>query len=228
MDDETTVDPDRPELDEAEESEAIPESAAASLPAFAPVCSEAELFAWVRRIVDQDEQALACLYDALASRVRAFALRLTRRPHLAEEVTEDVFWQIWRQAPRFDPEKACVMAWVMNMARSRALDALRQIETLEIQDDDAIERTADVADAETPFDLLAAVDERHLLHAAVANLEPLPRQLLALAFFRGMTHDEIAAHCDLPLGTVKSQIRRSLARLHEHLSRQGIAWSAPT
>ena len=115
----------------------------------------------------------------------------------------------------------------MNMARSRALDALRQVETQEIQDDGAIERSADMAGDKTPLDLLEAVDERHQLHEAISRLEPLPRQLLALAFFRGMTHDEIALHCDLPLGTVKSQIRRSLARLQEHLARQGMARSLP-
>lgn len=221
--DDTPVDPEPAEQDEAN-TDGLPDPVESS-PPFARVCSEGELVAWVRRIVNQDEQALACLYDALAGRVHAFALRLTRRTHLAEEVTEDVFWQLWRQAPRFDPDKGCVMAWVMNITRSRALDALRQVETLEVQDEGAIERAADSAADETPFDLLAAVDERHLLHAALASLEPLPRQLLALAFFRGMTHDEIAAYCDLPLGTVKSQIRRSLARLQEQLSRQGMAWS---
>lgn len=223
--DDTPVDP---ELEDQDESDAdgLPDPGEPS-PPFARVCSESELVAWVRRVVDRDEQALACLYDALASRVHAFALRLTRQPHLAEEVTEDVFWQLWRQAPRFDSDKGCVMAWVMNMARCRALDALRQVEKLEVQDEGAVERAADNAADETPFDLLAAVDERHLLHAALADLEPLPRQLLALAFFRGMTHDEIASHCDLPLGTVKSQIRRSLARLQEQLSRQGMAWSTP-
>ena len=223
--DDTPVDPELAEQDEAD-AEGLPDPGEASQ-SFARVCSEGELVAGVRRVVDQDEQALACLYDALAGRVRAFALRLTRQPHLAEEVTEDVFWQLWRQAPRFDPHKGCVMAWVMNMARSRALDTLRQIETQEVQDEGAVERAADSVADETPFDLLAAVDERHLLHAALAGLEPLPRQLLALAFFRGFTHDEIAANCDLPLGTVKSQIRRSLARLQEQLSRQGMAWSPP-
>ncbi len=226
MDDNFPVD--RYSVDQAEsEAEDQPSPIAIATSAYARACSEADLVAWVGRVVNQDEQALACLYDALASRVQAFALRLTRQQQLAEEVTEDVFWQLWRQAPRFDPQKGCVMAWIMNMARSRALDALRQVETQEIQDDGAIERSADMAGDKTPLDLLEAVDERHQLHEAISRLEPLPRQLLALAFFRGMTHDEIALHCDLPLGTVKSQIRRSLARLQEHLARQGMARSLP-
>ncbi|MCE1239144.1 MAG: sigma-70 family RNA polymerase sigma factor [Azonexaceae bacterium] len=192
-------------------------------PAYARAWREADLVAWVGRVVDQDERALASLYEALAARVQTFVLRLTRQRALAEEVTEDVFWQLWRQAPRFDPEKGSVMAWIMNMARSRALDALRQVETREVQDEMALEAAADEAGDETPLDLLTAIDERHRLHQAVGQLEPLPRQLLALAFFRGMTHDEIAQHCDLPLGTVKSQIRRSLTRLQDCLARQGLA-----
>lgn len=192
-------------------------------PAYARTWREADLVAWIGRVVDQDERALASLYDALAARVQTFVLRLTRQRALAEEVTEDVFWQLWRQAPRFDPEKGSVMAWIMNMARSRALDALRQVETREVQDETALEAAADEAGDETPLDLLTAIDERHRLHQAVGQLEPLPRQLLALAFFRGMTHDEIAQHCDLPLGTVKSQIRRSLTRLQDCLARQGLA-----
>jgi len=226
LDDDFPVD--RYSVNQAEsEAEDHPSPIEIATSAYAKACSEADLVAWVGRVVNQDEQALACLYDALAPRVQAFALRLTRQHQLAEEVTEDVFWQLWRQAPRFDPQKGCVMAWIMNMARSRALDALRQVETQEVQDDGAIERSADIAGDKTPLDLLEAVDERHLLHEAVSRLDPLPRQLLALAFFRGMTHEEIALHCDLPLGTVKSQIRRSLASLQEHLARQGMARSIP-
>ena len=69
------------------------------------------------------------------------------------------------------------------------------------------------------------MDERHHLHAALARLEPLPRQLLALAFFRGLTHDEIASHSGLALGTVKSHIRRALVRLREQLSAAGLSGS---
>lgn len=191
-------------------------------PAYDRAWHEGDLAAWVDRVVNQDERALACLYEALASRVQTFVLRLTRQQALAEEVTEDVFWQLWRQAPRFDPQKGSVMAWIMNMARSRALDALRQVESREVQDEMALETASSEASDETPLELLTALDERHRLHHAVAQLEPLSRQLLALAFFRGMTHDEIAQHCDLPLGTVKSQIRRSLVRLQDCLARQGL------
>lgn len=173
----------------------------------------------VTRIVDQDQSAFAALYEQSAGRVFGFVLRLVRQESLAEEVTEDVFWQVWRQAPRFNPDKGCVLAWIMNMARSRALDRLRQSEPLEIIDETAItEATTDETDGTTPFDLLAALDEKHLLHAAIARLEPLPRQLLALAFFKGFSHEEIAEHCGLALGTVKSHIRRTLLNLREQLA----------
>jgi len=179
---------------------------------------EAALCALIGRIVDHDEAALAALYDGLVGRVYGLALRITRRVTLAEEVVQDVFWQVWRQAPRFDGERGSALAWVMTIARSRALDALRRLdpeecelepETLELQEDPA---------APAPVDLLSALEQGQSLHAALARLDPVPRQLLSLAFFRGLSHDEIAQHAGLPLGTVKSHIRRALASLRELLA----------
>ena len=90
---------------------------------------------WIARIVEQDQQALAELYDALVGRVYGLALRITRQVQLAEEVVEDTFWQVWRQAPRFDPERGTAMAWIMAIARSRALDALRGKDPAECDSD---------------------------------------------------------------------------------------------
>ena len=196
-----------------ESGEAL-DTAEALPPPFAPICSEADLVSWVRRVIEHDEPALAALYDALAPRVRTFVFRLTRQSHLAEEVTEDVFWQIWRQAPRFDPGRGSAVGWMLNMTRSRALDALRRADPAEC-DGEAGEGEADLAAG--PEDLLAASQAGQHLASALGGLEPLPRQLVALAFFRGLSHEEIAVHTGLPLGTVKSHIRRALGRLRETL-----------
>lgn len=174
---------------------------------------ETALCALLARIVERDEDALASLYDALLGRIHGLALRIVRRPELAEEVAEDVFWQVWRQAPRFDPSRGSAMAWITTMARSRALDALRRSASPEVHDDEALSATADEDGGESPFDALVAIHEHAQLHCALAALDAQPRQLLALAFFRGLSHEEIALHTDLPLGTVKSQIRRSLQTL---------------
>jgi len=166
------------------------------------------------RIVRQDQQALGELYEAMAGRVYGLALRITRHVQTAEEVVEDAFWQVWRQAPRFDAARGGAVAWILTIARSRALDALRRSDRAEPLDEEDLAQLPAGGD---PHDLLAAVQREHRLHAALRNLDPLPRQLVALAFFRGLSHDEIASQMSLPLGTVKSHIRRALLRLRESL-----------
>lgn len=180
---------------------------------------EGTLAALVERIIDRDERALALLYDATSARVHGLVLRITRRAALAEEVVEDTFWQVWRQAPRFDAARGKVVTWLLAMARSRAIDALRRDERFqhaelpeEGSDDD--EDTAAIA----AHDLLDATRGQQRVHEAVAALEPRARQLIALAFFRGLTHEEIAAQTTMPLGTVKSLIRRALLQLRELLA----------
>jgi RNA polymerase sigma-70 factor, ECF subfamily len=182
-----------------------------------------ELRAWVAAVVRQDaagERALAELYGALSGRVFALALRFTRDVGLAEEVVEDTFWQVWRQAPRFDASRGPAIAWVLMMARSRALDATRAKsrdatvtlgdEVMEVVQAHHAEQHLDAAD---PGDLLGQTQSSVKLHRALEALEPLPRQLIALAFYRGLTHEEIAEQLTLPLGTVKSHIRRTLTAL---------------
>lgn len=168
-------------------------------------------------IADQSEQAFAELYQALSSRVHALALRILRDAACAEEAVEDCFWQVWRQAARFDPSRGCAEAWVLTLARSRALDAYRararhDTVSLDALAEDGFEPAEDSIDADSA-QLIDATRAQHALHAALLQLPAQPRQLLALAFFRGLTHDEIAEHTGLPLGTVKSHIRRALATL---------------
>jgi RNA polymerase sigma-70 factor (ECF subfamily) len=175
---------------------------------------------WIGRIVDSDQVALGLLYDHLVDYVYGLALRITKHAPLAEEVVQDTFWQVWRQAPRYSPERGSVKAWVMTIARSRALDALRKIESDEIE---LVEETLQLiaaADADAPPNLLAAVQQGQQLQSALAGLEPTPRHLLSLAFFRGLSHDEIAVCSGLPLGTVKSHIRRGLQLLEQNLATQ--------
>ncbi|WP_199873437.1 RNA polymerase sigma factor [Ideonella sp. A 288] len=174
----------------------------------------------IGRVMRQDESALASLYEQLSGRVYAVALRITRRVSCAEEVMQDTFWQVWRQAPRFDPNRGSAIAWVMMMARSRALDAVRarsrdpvQSSQHPIDEEDPFPDEA----ADDPLDLLQAVRRDGVLHEELAKLDPLLRQLIGLAFFRGLTHEEIADHMGLPLGTVKSHVRRTLAALQSAL-----------
>jgi RNA polymerase sigma factor (sigma-70 family) len=174
----------------------------------------------IGRVMRQDEAALALLYEQLSGRVYAVALRITRQVGCAEEVLQDTFWQVWRQAPRFDPQRGSAIAWVLTMARSRALDAVRAKARDPVQtSQQSVDEQDPFADesADDPLDLLHAVQRDGALHAQLAKLDPLRRQLIGLAFFRGMTHDEIADHTGLPLGTVKSHFRRTLAALQATL-----------
>ena len=179
-----------------------------------PFADEERLQDWIARMVRQDQQALGELYETMAGRVYGLALRITRHVQTAEEVTEDAFWQVWRQAPRFDATRGSAVTWILTITRSRALDALRRSDPAEPLDEECL---ADLQAGSDPQDLLAAVQREHRLHAALRNLDPLPRQLVALAFFRGLSHEEIASQTSLPLGTVKSHIRRALLRLRQLL-----------
>lgn len=175
------------------------------------------LCALVQRMAGGDEKALAELYDRTFSRVFAMARGITRNPPCAEEVTEDVFWQAWRQALRYDRRRGPVLAWLLTLARSRALDHLRRADEA-ISHPEPEVLVDEAPDAGTAA--IATVEQRErqqALEAALHRLDPLPRQLVALAFLRGLSHDEIARQTALPLGTVKSHIRRALLALRELL-----------
>lgn len=189
----------------------------------APKLDDAELAGLVLRVCDQHEASLAKLYEAASGRVYGLVLRVVRNTAVAEEVVEDVFWQVWREAPRFDAGRGKVMAWLLAIARSRAIDALRRQDRVRaheqaVDDEETLEALAEHHDDQSPEDLLAAAQHHSRLLALLATLEPLQRQLLSLAFFRGCTHEEIAAQTGLALGTVKSHIRRTLAALKGQLA----------
>jgi RNA polymerase sigma factor (sigma-70 family) len=208
----------------ADDSATEEEAAARPVSLCAPALDDEQLSGLVLRVCDQHEPSLARLYEATSGRVHGLVLRIVRAAALAEEVVEDVFWQVWREAPRFDAERGRVMAWVLAIARSRAIDALRRNERVRasevaVDDDDMLDALADSREhGNDPFDLISASQHHSKLHALLAGLEPLPRQLLALAFMRGCTHEEIAEQTGLALGTVKSHIRRTLVALRSQLA----------
>ncbi len=165
------------------------------------------------------ERALGQLYDHSVRQVHALVRRFVHEDSAAQEVTEDVFYQAWLQSPRFDAARGNVMAWLLTMARSRALDAWRKHSAQRVSFDSeaADDVLAHTAVAATPFDLLAELDAQHAVHAALAEVSPMARQMISLAFFQGLTQQEISTHLHLPLGTVKTTLRRALISLREHL-----------
>jgi RNA polymerase sigma factor (sigma-70 family) len=212
-------------LDEVEPHDADEEEAClaeAAVPRTGcPTLDDAQLAAWIDAIVDHDERALLALYEATLSRVYGLVLRLVRRPQLAEEVAEEVFFQVWRQAPRFDAERGRPLTWLLGMARSRAIDAIRREARFQHEELDEDTASMPASAGESGDELLAVAQGHAELHRALLLLKPQPRQLVALAFFNGLSHEEIASQTCLPLGTVKSQIRRALITLREALGDAG-------
>lgn len=185
-----------------------------------PAEDDAVLAALVGRIVYQDEAALAELYRQCAARLYRYALRFAADAGTAEEVVEDVFWQAWRQAPRFDATRGSVLAWLTQMARSRAIDARRAAGRNPLHGADELDDSVNALAAEDDADPRAQLDAAQLarqMDAALARLDPLRRQLVSLAFQRGCTQAEIAEQTGLPLGTVKSHLRRALAQMKESI-----------
>lgn len=189
--------------------------------------TEAQLAGWIAAIVGQDERALAALYDGTVHHVYGLVRRIVRNAATAEEVVEDAYFQVWRQAVRFDPARGNALAWLLAIARSRALDALRHEARFRHDSVDAGD-LPDIASEDPPVDeLLDLARQRADLHQALMLLGTQPRQLVSLAFLRGLSHEEIAQQTQLPLGTVKSQIRRALLSLRQLLDPGGDQALAP-
>lgn len=158
-----------------------------------------------------DRTALRQLYDAIAPWLLGVAIRIVRRRDIAEEVVQDAFVQIWRNAAAFDPQRGAARAWLVSIVRYRALDALRrssgEMLTAVPQDDTVVDTTPDV------LQLLTERQSAAALYRCLGELEEPRRRAVVLAFIDGLSHGEVAARLGSPLGTVKSWIRRSLERL---------------
>ena len=174
----------------------------------------------VARMAKKDESALSELYDMTVKRLHAFSLRIVRDPGLAEEVTEDALFQAWREAHRFDLSRGKVITWLMTICRSRALDALRRVDIAECVEDPDVFRSHEASLMAEPEQLIAQFETGNAVHAALLKLPPNERQAVSLAFFRGLTHQEIAEHWQMPLGSVKTLMHRAFGQLRSELAGQ--------
>ena len=170
------------------------------------------------RIAGGDPAALRQLYEATSSKLFGVCLRILSDREEAEDVLQDVYVTVWRRADRFDPARASVTTWMSTIARNRAIDRLRArgpLAKAEPVDDLAIaDEDQPAADAR-----LAAAADAARLEACLSQLDPRTRAVIRTAFFEGVTYEALARRMDTPLGTVKSWIRRGLARLKGCLER---------
>ena len=171
----------------------------------------------VARAAGGDESALSSLYDETSSLVFGIACRILANPPDAEEVTLDVYTQVWRRSAAFDPQRGSVVAWLAMLTRSRAIDRLRA-GAAQARRSTELEDASTVATmCEGPEGAFALAQERQRVSAALAVLPAEQRQSIELAFFSGLSHSEIAASLGLPLGTVKTRIRLAMMKLRESL-----------
>nr|WP_272886664.1 sigma-70 family RNA polymerase sigma factor [Phenylobacterium aquaticum] len=160
------------------------------------------------RVAGQDRAAFKQLYDATSRRLFGLALRMLKRRDVAEDVLQDAFVRIWQHAGRYDPDRGAPMPWLWRILRNAAIDRLRRDQADHADIDDFAER---LSAPEAPLD--ARID----LSGGLGKLGAKKSHALSLAFVEGYTHEEIAEELAAPLGTVKSQLRRSLEQLRRHL-----------
>jgi RNA polymerase sigma-70 factor (ECF subfamily) len=166
------------------------------------------------RVVKKDEAALAALYDRYSRLVFAEASRILRDKGAAEEILQDIFYQVWRTAERFDPQRGSLPGWLLVVTRNRAISKLRRRSAT---GDDELNENA-VACA---INLESAASQNQLLGRVRGAMESLPegqREAIELAYFEGMTHSEIASRTGEALGTVKTRIRSALEVLRRAVS----------
>ncbi len=160
-----------------------------------------------------DPSVFSEIYDQTASLVYGLVLRIVRAPSIAEEVTQEVYLQIWRQSGGFDAGKGSARTWITTIAHRRAVDAVRSNQSARTRE------MASPADPLVPDVAEAAIesDERQKVRVALGELTVLQRDSIELAYFDGLTYRQVAEHLDIPLGTVKTRMRDGLLRLRSAL-----------
>jgi len=175
------------------------------------------------RIAQGDREAFGRFYDAFAGLALGLIRRILRDPAASEEVLQEVFWQIWQEAGRYDSRRGSPEAWVVMRSKTRAIDKLRAMrrreKTFVAPLDESVTRSTE-APGENPG---VAAENRGLVRSALNGLPEAQRRVVELAFFEGLTQSEIASRLGEPLGTVKTRARLGLERLKGLIKREELA-----
>src|SRR5689334_2188454 len=178
--------------------------------------SEQDWAKLVQSMAAGDQLALHALYEMAHRPVYTLILRITANRETAEELTIDVFHDAWRRASRYDAANGTVLGWIMNQARSRAIDRLRFDSRKKRSDSGDLQPPAEAAT--DPNDVLELREQRVALERALTALTPGEREAIETTFFGGLTHSEAAVRLNQPLGTVKTRIRSALHKLRHALT----------
>jgi RNA polymerase sigma-70 factor (ECF subfamily) len=168
----------------------------------------------VGRVARGDSKAFEALYDELSSAVFGLARRVVRDPARAEDVTQEVFLEVWRKAARFDRDLGKAKTWVMTIAHRRAVDAVRRSESQKRQDQRGM---ADEVSRDEPADAVIRGEEHGAVRECMETLTELQLESVRLAYFNGYTYNEVATLLDKPLPTIKTRMRDGLIRLRDCL-----------
>jgi RNA polymerase sigma-70 factor (ECF subfamily) len=171
--------------------------------------TEAQLAAAIARCAAGERSALRVIYDIEAGRMIGVARRMLRRQDLAEEAVQDTFMRVWRAARSFDPQKGAARTWIYAILRNCALSILRD-EGRFVSDEEKLEEAAPMTE-----NALALLPESSALKRCLERLDAERRSVVVLAYVHGLSHGELAGRLGVPLGTVKSWVRRSLISLQE-------------
>lgn len=205
----TTTDTERTQKSPATLGEVLYAKSRAPIP-------EQEWVALVQAIAAGDQFALHALYERAHRIVFTLIVRITANRETAEELTIDVFHDIWQRASRYDVANGTVLGWIMNQARSRAIDRLRFESRKKRNHGSDVQPLAEVA--ADSRDMLELREQGESLRAALTALTPGERQAIEMTFFADLTHVEAAARLNQPLGTIKTRIRSALHKLRRALT----------
>lgn len=168
----------------------------------------------VRDMAGGKSEALSSFYDRWSGDVYAIAISIVRVAQDAEEVVEDVFWQAWNQASRFDASRGQVRSWITSIARSRALDRLKSVRRRREESLEAVPLTR-LADASTAEDRLVDEERSSQIVRALLALPPVQREVIEMAYYGGLSQSEIASCTGEPIGTIKTRTRLGMQKLRE-------------
>lgn len=181
--------------------------------------------ALVARVARRDELALATLYDRYCRLVYSVAIRVVGQQQLAEEITLDAFQKVWQSAATFRQERGRFVTWLMSVTRHRAIDELRRLgvrpEGSSVDLDQGL--NGGVSREDSVEDVVALRQRREVVRRALTDLPEAQRRALELAYFGGMTQQEIADHLDTPLGTIKTRMRMGMQKLRRALEEADVA-----
>jgi len=172
---------------------------------------------FIRRAAKGDAPAIAALYDSTSRLVFGLIMRILGDRFAAEEVLLDVYTQVWRQASSYEEQRGTPLAWLMTMARTRAIDRMRSSKQ-DLQRKEPLDLAVYQKSGEAgPEEATAISERRTLVRSALDALSPQQREVIELAYYSGLSHSEIAAHLGHPLGTVKTRTRLGMMKLCEML-----------